>query len=455
MTDAHNFGLSAFGSPGQEIRTTPAGLARSPICAWSRRLALVAALLVVLVAPARASAQQKPTSKAIDELLREADAIARVVSRLRNLPLLKPIRKKIASKNEIRAYIRGRIEKQFSDAELRVQGEVLHHFELIPPKVDYKSYMLEFVTAQLGGYYDPELGRLVIADWIPISTQKPVFAHEIVHALQDQHFGLKRFLKRTVGNADATAARMALVEGEGLAVMFLYVSDRLGAKGAISLARLPALLSMQIGMMKLMMKQVFPKATDYVIDWQLFPYIEGLRFVAALHERFGWAGLDKVYKRLPVTTEQVLHPEKYLKNELGKLVRARLPRSWRRKAKILQREVVGEYGLAMLLKSRVDAEVARRAAAGWNGDQMLTLRFGRKGPIAVLLETHWDSLADAKEFLEAYRDFVKRRYPTTTPKTKGGLTRFELPGGRAVEIEIERQRVRIAENVPARLSLRR
>ncbi|MCA9519976.1 MAG: hypothetical protein KC609_03350, partial [Myxococcales bacterium] len=264
---------------------------------------------VVSLAPAARAQGKKPT--AIDELLRETEKIARIVSRLRSLKAKRPIRKRVASKPQIRRYVKSRIETQFSDAELRVQGEVLHYFGLIPPKVDYKAYILEFVTAQLGGYYDPDAGQLVIADWIPVATQKPVLAHEIVHALQDQHFGLKRFLKRTPGNSDRTGARMALVEGEGLAVMFLFVAEALGGQRAISLARLPSLMAMQVGMMKLMMKRIFPKATDYIIDWQLFPYVEGLKFVAALHARFGWAGVDRVYKRLPISTEQVLHPEKY------------------------------------------------------------------------------------------------------------------------------------------------
>ncbi|MCA9524038.1 MAG: hypothetical protein KC609_23890, partial [Myxococcales bacterium] len=136
-------------------------------------------------------------------------------------------------------------------------------------------------------------------------------------------------------------------------------------------------------------------------------------------------------------------------------VRVKLPSSWRRRAKILHRDVAGEYGLLALLKSHVPEDVAQRAAAGWNGDQMLTLRFGTAGPISILLETHWDSAADAKEFYDAYADFVKRRVPTSTAATVHGVMRFPLPGGRSIEIELKRQRVRVAENLPSNVSLRR
>ena len=98
------------------------------------RAVLVALLLsVVSLAPAARAQGKKPT--AIDELLRETEKIARIVSRLRSLKAKRPIRKRVASKPQIRRYVKSRIETQFSDAELRVQGEVLHYFGLIPPKV--------------------------------------------------------------------------------------------------------------------------------------------------------------------------------------------------------------------------------------------------------------------------------------------------------------------------------
>ncbi len=143
------------------------------------------------------------------ELLKTADEILKEVARIRGLELKGPVQKGIKSKEEIAQYLRERIRDEYDASELRREGKVLKKLGLIPQEMDYQEFILKLLTEQVGGYYDPDKKTFFISGWLPLEQQKPVMAHELTHALQDQYFDLNRFIKqvRKMENDDMVLAQ--------------------------------------------------------------------------------------------------------------------------------------------------------------------------------------------------------------------------------------------------------
>ena len=122
------------------------------------------------------------------------------------------------------------MEEDVAPNRLYSEGVVYQRLALVPKDFKYESGIIDLYTSQIGGYYDPKKDHFVMAKWIPASLQFPVAVHELVHALQDQHFKLDTFLDPKTMTSDALMARAALVEGDATAVMIDY-SLRAGGGG--------------------------------------------------------------------------------------------------------------------------------------------------------------------------------------------------------------------------------
>lgn len=408
----------------------------------ARYLALAVGVALALVASDATPATGQ--SGALARLLNQAEDVARVVCSLRGLALRRPLKKAVVSRSQVRRYLLSRINAEYSAGELQDEGALLKHFGIIPQKTDYRRYVLNYLTAQLAGYYDPENATLYIADWIPVEVQAPVLAHEILHALQDQHFGLKSFIKRKKGELDATLAKMALVEGEGMALMYMYSYRRLKR----SLPDLAPLITPSLPSIYASVKHITPGVSDYLIRLHLFSYVYGCRFVLYMVRKFGWPGVNRVYSRLPATTEQLMHPEKYLANERGRVVNVVRPAAWSALWRPILRNIQGEYGLQLLLRTRLPEAIARAAAQGWNGDQLVLLRHARTGALALLMETHWDTARDAEEFAHAYALFLRARLPGCRVSRKRGAVMLVAVDGKRYRMVRLGRTVRVLENDP-------
>jgi hypothetical protein len=239
-------------------------------------------------------------------------------------------------------------------------------------------------------------------------------AHELDHALEDQVFGLDD--GRLGGGGDRALAYTALVEGSATALMQRYVGGRFGAEELLGgfaasafqdTGSLPPFLTAQL----------------------VFPYVSGERFVDGLLALGGggWRVVDAALRfHPPASTEQVLHPDKYVAVEqpvaveLGAPLRA-LGTGWRS----LSAGTFGEWQTLKLL-ARAGGTAAAGAAAGWGGDRYALLERG--GEHALVMRWRWDTTADADEFATALRAWAEEGLPgSTTAGTDGWRT----PGGAA------------------------
>ncbi len=283
----------------------------------------------------------------------------------------------------------------------------LKQLKLAPANFNLPDYYLKMMDEQLAGYYDPQTARFYATSRVDRLQLQTVMAHELTHALQDQHFDLSRLEKWPKHDSDARLAMQALVEGDATLAMMHYTARNPFRSVALLASTLFAGSS----------SQTFLAAPQVLQESLTFPYVNGMTFVSALYQRGGWPAINKAFQQLPASSEQILHPEKYQAHEKPVSIPLRdvtrqLGKGW----KLLDHDVNGEFGLYLILKEHLkDNSEASEAAAGWAGDRYAIYR-GSKGANLITQVTLWDSESDARQFAQAYI-----RHAATRTKTKSTL----------------------------------
>ncbi len=350
------------------------------------------ALFATALLPASHARADAPSK---DVLLSTVDDIARQVAALRELPQKQQLKRGVLSRDEIGAKLKERLGKEYAPEEVRGEAQVLKRLGLLPLDADYEKLLLDLLMEQVAGFYDPFIGRLYIADWLPLEMQRPAIAHEIQHALQDQHFDLKKFATPLKDDGDRQLARAALVEGDGTAVMLEFQLKSMG----MPTENLPAVVAQLGGQMLQSGMPLFDKAPAFLRDTLIFPYLSGLQFVMALRRTSPWSRIDQAFRKPPESTEQILHIEKYTEGE-GPLKITTGPIAPLASLKELRRDVLGELMCRILLRDTGGKPDVERACAGWGGDRLVA--WTRPGapltelPTIVWFST-WDTQKDADE----------------------------------------------------------
>src|SRR5580658_8490158 len=198
------------------------------------------------------------------EFTAAADEVLQQVSEITGLKQLTPVKKTLRSREEIRAYVLREMDDEKSPAERNAEARSAEAFGLIPKGFDLDNFMVDLLTEQIAGLYDPKSHEFYVADWIPTADQKMVMAHELTHALQDQHFKIDNWVKAARPNDDAELARESVLEGSAMAAMVDYLLQGTGR----SLQDLPDIdPSMLIGDMEStpMLKKAPPFLKDALI----------------------------------------------------------------------------------------------------------------------------------------------------------------------------------------------
>jgi hypothetical protein len=358
------------------------------------------------------------------------------VAELRQLPVRKPIRWQITSKDKVRAYVKATMAQQYQPGELDNEGLAMRALGLLPADLEYGPFVLGLLEEQVGGYYDPKQEVFFLADWIAPALQETIIAHELCHALQDQHFDIDAFIERVPGNSDAMLARAALVEGEATLVMMQYAMRGSGLELDPAMIDLGGPLGDVFMSLSAAQFPEFAKAPRALRESLLFPYLKGLGFVAHGRKRGGWKAIDRVYADLPASSEQVLHPAKYfeLRDEPSAIALGfcdgLVPDGW----EPIFEDVLGEFMLGMLLDSLGARDEEERAAAGWDGDRLRVYRQGDR--LAWLDWSIWDTEEDAIEFAAALAKTVPKKKAgfALQPLGKEPIMRWVHPDGRSVLI---------------------
>ncbi|HYK88738.1 MAG TPA: hypothetical protein VE398_08210 [Acidobacteriota bacterium] len=370
------------------------------------------AAVIVIILSMGLAAPALIQEKAPADLLKAADEMVQKVQELRGLQAKSPVQMGVKSREEIAKSLDEHVREDIDEGELQSEGRLLHKLGLLPPSVDYKDFTLKLLTEQVGGYYDPDKKTFFIAGWLPVDQQKPVMVHELTHALQDQYFNLNKTLKedRKLKNDDRVLARQAIFEGDGMAVMLNFLLQPAGREFS-SLPNLVFIMQSQFSAMDSQFP-IFKNAPVFMRETLLFPYGYGAAFLQRVWAKSpSWDAVNKIYSDLPVSTEQIMHPEKYLDTPRDdpKPVEFEDPVARLKGWKASYRNVLGELSIDLLLRLQLSEEQSKRAAAGWGGDQVLLLE-NDSGKNAAFIATTWDTTDDVEEFYQAMSTWLVHRY---------------------------------------------
>jgi hypothetical protein len=349
-------------------------------------------------------ADSKPATDA--DFIAAADEVLGQMSTITGLKLITPLKKSLRSREEIRAYVIKQMNEEKNAAERYAEQRSAEAFGLLPKGFDLDAFMVNVLTEQVEGLYDPKMQEFYIAEWSPLSDQRMVMAHELTHALEDQHFQIEAWLKAARPNEDAELARDAVLEGSAMAAMVDYLMLGTGR----SLKDLPDFdPGMLIG--DLGSTPTLQKAPPFLKDTLIFPYIGGLSFSAAVLKNSGWAALPGVFEKPPVSTQQILHPALYRSGKIPKTValpplEKLLGSNWAK----LDENIMGEYGWKEVLKQFLGDDRAKMLAAAWDGDRYAVFEQKQTKKLILVTRLHLDSEEHAVRFFGQYSEALEKKY---------------------------------------------
>jgi hypothetical protein len=345
-----------------------------------------------------------------EEFLQAADEVLAEMSKLISLPILSPLKKSMRSREEIRAYLLQKM-KEDKDADKRYADQkTMEKFGLLPKDYPLDQVLVKVLTEQIAGLYDPDSQEFFIADWTTPADERSVMSHELTHALQDQHFHIDKWTGAAKPNDDGELARDAVLEGSAMAAMLDY---ELGGKGGIQdLGDFdPAML-----MGDLDSSPELSKAPKVLQDELLFPYLAGITFTQHLLKAGnGWPGFYKVFDKPPVSTQQIMHPDLYLRGVLP--AKVELPAAkgvvsseWKK----LDENNMGEFGVQEILKQFLPKDRSTTLAAAWAGDRYSIYENQKNKRTLLEFRIRLSSDANAARFFGAYSEILELKYERRT-----------------------------------------
>ncbi|MFZ2641904.1 MAG: hypothetical protein WA117_12970 [Verrucomicrobiia bacterium] len=300
---------------------------------------------------------------------------------------------------EFKGFLTKKIRGEYKPEEIRDYSRALGMIGLVPEDVDFEAKVMEVMDEQVAAFFDQDAGLLYTFADSPLrgNLSLMILAHELTHALQDQHFQLKQWPLKRKDNDDLVSAHMAVLEGDATIVME-KVYKRV-SKLRTALSDLATAAAQDSGRLQ--------RAPRYFRDMMLFPYLEGRAFIEELDRMGGMELVNSAFRSPPVTTAQVLHPKKfYPKREapVACVPDGTAEPGWRR----LSVNTVGEFGVIVLLRQFDHESDAAAVAEGWRGDGYVAFETGG-GNGLLRWRSEWASGDAAKRFANAYRDVVTKR----------------------------------------------
>ncbi len=407
-------------------------------------------------------------------------ALARVATilpkleQIRSLSFRRGIPREYQSASDFRRFVQSEIAKELPPDKAEAVSTSLFHLGLLPKPGNLAHLLEQAFTTQAGAYYDPHQGKFFLV-MVPDADLllDTMSAHELTHALQDQHFDLRALLPdptpKPVLNDDELAARRFIGEGDATFTMFLFAAGAMMNTTRID-PKLVSILNAQLeefaakspqemltanassfSTMDPEIKKSIDAMNDIpatVLVPMVSSYTYGAKLVAAAFAKGGWPAVNALYARPPESTEQALHPVEKLLTRRDRPQRVTLVKPLTAELADL---VFGELQWRIYFdlwaprrNSPLGAPSARTAASeGWGGDRASVTKRS-DGRLVARIATAWDSPSDAQEFAAAYVASLRNRFPVATgDPQRAGLTR---PGDSGkIFVRIVRDRVFIVD----------
>src|SRR5438067_4244029 len=422
--------------------------------------------------PQRLPGEEKPriNEKEAQELFRSVDSILKWVSNETQLPVEHEVKRKLTNRAELQQYLEERMDKDGGSDRLKRAELVLKKFGLLPRDFDMAPFLVRMLREQVLAFYDPQKKTVFLMDWVDPQAQKPVLAHELTHALQDQAVDLDKWLKAGGDEQHAAAkltdkssdvkqdksakspdsspddveqderesARDAISEGQGMLAMIDYVLEPVGRTAMNS----PEIIRDMVSQMaEGGDSPVFRSAPLYLREEMTFPYKYGLEFEREVYFRGGreraFAG---VLHEPPKKTREVMEPHAYLQNEqISSFPMPDVPALLGPGYEQVDVGIVGEFDVHALLEQFTNIGTADRLSRAWRGGYYFAAMPKNVTPskpggssiapqspaqLKLLYVSRWASPKDAAEFARIYGNSLSRKYRSlqATAEAKGGAS---------------------------------
>jgi len=363
---------------------------------------LLTYVIIVLLATAAATASPAESAGAPQETASAQTELEKAASRVRGLKFNAEVDYQVVDRSGVQDLLVARMNEELPPGQLEKISVAYAKLGLVEAGVNLRDLLVALYSEQLAAFYDQKKKKLYSVEGLPFSDafKKVLMIHELTHALQDQNFDLSTLPLECKNNDDIALAALSLVEGDATLVLTQYMREgaRLGLKDILS--------SVTMGQ-----KQIL-EAPRVIRKNLLFPYAEGVRFVTELFRDGGWETVNRAYKDLPQSTEQILHPEKY-SDKRDDPVPIVLPdfssvagKNW----DLLENNVLGELNTRILFTEFLGSIRAIRPSRGWGGDRFHVYRVENGNETLLIWATAWDTEKDREEFVSYYLKAVRKKY---------------------------------------------
>jgi hypothetical protein len=394
--------------------------------------------------------------------------MAAEVERIRGLKFKQPFMRRLITREQVGTWMRRDLEKEMPPEEVKKLVTVGAAFGLLAPGTDVYAVFSQFIEGGAAAFYRPETATFYHIEGNDGRGARPIVFHELVHAVEDQTFGLDAFYREVEKDNDVALARRGLVEGSACHFASKYeAANPADVEAMMKSQNDPELVQKQIKMIG-----VVPPVLIATIG--LYPY----KNAPAWLDKIGAddaAAIERLYKDPPVSTEQVLHPEKFPldgardyphvvaapdvgpvlgdgwelveDNDMGELTTGIL---------LTQLAAGGKYGPTFLGVMDMQTEgvgvrgAAKTASEGWDGDRY-SAWIEKGGDRATIVWTSvWDSEKDATEFHETYGSLLGKRVLGKEFKDRPSPVRYTDPAtGRVTGVDVAGTRVVAVIDAPA------
>jgi len=349
--------------------------------ATSRRLQVIVGLMLALCGCAYTLVHDGAVNQT------KAQQVEAGIQHFRGLDFSTPVPLVVKTRDQAIEMMQSEITRDHSEDQLRIGSLTGAMTGVYPAGMDLKAETLKLMRSQVAGFYDPHAKQMVLvegaidigfwnsaADFVSRrdAIGQMLLAHELTHALQDQHFHIEQMIDQVKDNDDRDLALKAVAEGDATLAGYGYVV------GNLDEASIDAI----VDRMNLLPKTVAAQSGDVPLGLSapmIFQYADGVRFVADAYRRGGWAAVNAIYADPPQATLQIMNPELYF-NRLAQLVEINLT-GYQQVLKDWSKADDDTYG-AMLLKVIIERNLGMTApeialAEHWSGDRMIVLEKDR------------------------------------------------------------------------------
>jgi phosphopantetheinyl transferase (holo-ACP synthase) len=383
------------------------------------------------------------------DLFHSVDKIIAFASEDSGFPKRSTVKRRLVGSAEVEKYTRDQEAKEEYAQRFARSEMTMKKFGLLPREFNLREFVVKANGKEIAAYYDDETKTISLLNWIPKDRQAPILAHELTHALQDQNYDLKAWMKAGQRASqpgekkdnepdvddDSAGARRAVVEGQAQIVFVDYLLAPLGR----TLQNTPGLIyQMEEPAVKAVAdSQLLHDAPMILREMGTFPYREGLIFEGELLEKGGKKmAFSGVFARPPRNTHEVLQPTAYINSE--KLAAIRIPdvqQILSDKYAVYDSGGIGELDVRALLKTFGNRKEADNLAAGWQGGAYVAYRRTTKtatdalttADLALLYVSRWKSPASAERFAHVYATAIAERYKNATPQAAASCAGAKCP----------------------------